>query len=166
MKFIQGIPRHQAVLFATCLDDAIEAENEVRLINAFVDSLSLEEYGFKLDQVENGRPAYHPATLLKLFIYGYLNRMRSSRQLEKECKRNIEVIWLVNSLQPDHNTIANFRKNNPKAIKKVFRATIAVAKHFALIGGNLLPEIVLNYVLRTARRITITRRKSSVTWLI
>lgn len=138
MKFIQGVPRHQAVLFATCLDDAIEADNEVRLIDVFVDSLKLADYGFKLDQVENGRPAYHPATLLKLFIYGYLNRIRSSRQLEKECKRNIEVIWLLHSLQPDHNTIANFRKNNPKAIKKVFRATVAVAKHFELIGGSLL----------------------------
>ena len=138
MKFIQGIPRSQAVLFATCLDDAIEADHEVRLIDAFVDSLKLAEYGFKLDHVENGRPAYHPATLLKLFIYGYLNRIRSSRQLEKECKRNIEVIWLISSLQPDHNTIANFRKDNPKAIKKVFRATVQVAKHFELIGGNLL----------------------------
>ena len=130
MKFIQGIPRHQAVLFATCLDDAIEADNEVRLIDVFVDSLKLEEFGFTLDQVENGRPAYHPATLLKLFIYGYLNRMRSSRQLEKECKRNIEVMWLMNSLQPDHNTIANFRKDNPKAIKKVFRATVAGSQTF------------------------------------
>jgi transposase len=138
MKFIQGIPRSQAVLFATCLDDAIEADHEVRLIDAFVDSLKLAEYGFKLDHVENGRPAYHPATLLKLFIYGYLNRIRSSRQLEKECKRNIEVIWLISSLQPDHNTIANFRKDNPKAIKKVFRATVQVAKHFELIGGSLL----------------------------
>ena len=138
MKFIQGIPRQQAVLFTTCLDDAIEAENEVRLIDVFVDSLKLADYGFTLDQVENGRPAYHPATLLKLFIYGYLNRMRSSRQLEKECKRNIEVMWLMNSLQPDHNTIANFRKDNPRAIKKVFRATVEVAKHFGLIGGSLL----------------------------
>ena len=138
MKFIQGTPRHQAVLFATCLDDAIEADNEVRLLDMFVDSLNLADYGFPLDQVENGRPAYHPATLLKLFIYGYLNRMRSSRQLEKECKRNIEVIWLLNSLQPDHNTLSNFRKNNPKAIKKVLRATVAMAKHFELIGGSLL----------------------------
>nr|WKN37245.1 IS1182 family transposase [Tunicatimonas sp. TK19036] len=138
MKFIQGTPRTQAVLFATCLDDAIEADNEVRLLDVFVDSLKLEEFGFRLNQVENGRPAYHPATLLKLFIYGYLNRIRSSRQLEKECKRNIEVIWLMSSLQPDHNTIANFRKDNPKAIKKVFRATVQVAKHFELIGGSLL----------------------------
>ena len=73
MKFIQGTPRTQAVLFATCLDDAIEADNEVRLLDGFVDSLKLEEFGFRLNQVENGRPAYHPATLLKLFIYGYLN---------------------------------------------------------------------------------------------
>ncbi len=138
MKFIQGVPRHQAVLFTTCLEDAIAADHEVRLLDAFVDSLQLVDYDFKLNQVENGRPAYHPATLLKLFIYGYLNRLRSSRQLEKECKRTIEVMWLMNSLQPDHNTISNFRKNNAKSIKKVFRATVQVAKHFKLIGGNLL----------------------------
>jgi transposase len=75
--------------------------------------------------------------LLRLFIYGYLNRIRSSRQLEKECKRNLELMWLMRELQPDHNTIANFRKNNPKAIKQVFRATVQLAKHFDLIGGTL-----------------------------
>ena len=74
--------------------------------------------------MENGRPAYHPTDLLNLFIDGYLNKVRSSRDLEKECKRNIEAIWLLKSLKPDHNTIANFRKDNPKAIKKVSRATV------------------------------------------
>jgi transposase len=79
--------------------------------------LNLSELGFKTQYEENGRPAYHPGALLRLFIYGYLNRIRSSRQLEKECKRNLELMWLMRELQPDHNTIANFRKNNPKAIK-------------------------------------------------
>jgi transposase len=88
--------------------------------------------------VENGRPAYHPSDLLKLYIYGYLNKVRSSRDLEKECKRNIEVMWLLNSLTPDHNTISNFRRDNPKAIKKVFRETVRIAQHFELIGGKLL----------------------------
>jgi transposase len=88
--------------------------------------------------VENGRPAYHPGDLLKLFIYGYMNKIRTTRDLEKECKRNIEVMWLMQCLQPDHNTIANFRKDNPKAIKKVFRATVQVARHFKLIGGRLV----------------------------
>jgi transposase len=138
MKFIQGQNRQQTYLFPVSLDDAVEAENEVRLIDVFVDSLKLEEYGFKSDYIENGRPAYHPSDLLRLFIYGYLNRIRSSRQLEKECKRNIEVIWLVKNLCPDHNTISNFRRDNPKAIKKVFRETVKIAQYFNLIGGTLL----------------------------
>ena len=138
MKFIQGQNREQTYLFPVSLDDAVEAENEVRLIDVFVESLKLDEFGFKTDFIENGRPAYHPADLLKLFIYGYLNRVRSSRQLEKECKRNIEVMWLLKNLCPDHNTISNFRRDNPKAIKKVFRETVKIAKHFNLIGGTLI----------------------------
>lgn len=120
------------------LNQAIAPENEVRLIEVFVNSLSFNELGFKTDFIENGRPAYHPSELLKLFIYGYLNRIRSSRQLEKECYRNLEVMWLLRSLAPDHNTIANFRKNNSKAIRKVFRQTVSLAQDFDLIGGVLL----------------------------
>lgn len=138
MKFIQGQNRDQTYLFPVSLNDAVDPENEVRLIDVFVDSLKLDEFGFKTEFIENGRPAYHPADLLKLFIYGYLNQVRSSRKLEKECKRNIEVIWLLKSLQPDHNTISNFRRDNPKAIKKVFRETVKIAKHFNLIGGTLI----------------------------
>ncbi|MFV5685980.1 transposase [Flavobacterium sp. GB2R13] len=103
-----------------------------------MDSLKLPDFGFTFDFVENGRPAYHPSDLLKLFIYGYLNRMRSSRTFEKECSRNIELIWLLKGLVPDHNTIANFRKDNPKAIARIFRATVKLASHFELIGGSLV----------------------------
>ena len=138
MKFINGTNRNQLPLFASSIDDAIAQDNEIRLIDLFVDSLKLSDFGFAFDFVENGRPAYHPSDLLKLFIYGYLNRMRSSRTLEKECSRNIELIWLLKSLVPDHNTIANFRKNNPKAIARVFRATVKLAAHFELIGGALV----------------------------
>lgn len=138
MKFIQGHDRRQTHLFPISLEQSIDANNEIRLIDLFVDSLTLNEYGFKSDFIENGRPAYHPSLLLKLYIYGYLNKMRSSRDLEKACKRNIEVMWLLKSLQPDHNTISNFRRDNPNAIKKVFRATVQVAKHFNLIGGKLI----------------------------
>ena len=138
MKFIQGQNRQQIYLFPVSLDDAVGTENEVRLIDVFVESLKLDEFGFKTEFIENGRPAYHPADLLKLYIYGYLNRLRSSRQLEKECKRNIEVMWLLKSLCPDHNTISNFRRDNPKAIKKVFRETVKIAKYFNLIGGTLV----------------------------
>lgn len=138
MKYIQGQNRSQTCLFPVSLDATIDLENEVRLIDLFVDSLKLNEYGFKVDFAENGRPAYHPSDLLKLYMYGYLNKVRSARDLEKESKRNIEVMWLLNRLTPDHNTISNFRRDNPNAIKKVFRETVRIAKHFNLIGGNLL----------------------------
>jgi transposase len=138
MRFIEGKNRKQSSLFPVSLEDAINQENEVRAVDVFVDSLDLQDMGFRVNFPEGGRPAYHPGVLLKLFIYGYLNRLRSSRNLERECKRNIELMWLLGQLSPDHNTIANFRKDNPKAIKKVFRATVALAKHFNLIGGKLI----------------------------
>ncbi len=138
MKYIQGQSRNQTSLFPVSLDQSISIDNEVRVIDLFVNNLPLKEFGFKADFVENGRPAYHPVDLLKLFIYGYLNKIRSSRDLEKECKRNIEVMWLLCNLHPDHNTISNFRRDNPKAIKKVFRATVEIAKNFELIGGKLI----------------------------
>lgn len=138
MKFIQGQNRNQINLFPVSLDESIDQENEVRIIDLFVESLPVKDYGFRTDFQENGRPAYHPSDLLKLFIYGYMNKVRSSRELEKECCRNIEVMWLLKSLRPDHNTISNFRRDNPKAIKKVFRATVQIAKHFDLIGGKLI----------------------------
>jgi transposase len=120
------------------MDESIDKDHEIRFIDLFVDSLDIEKMGFSVQAQENGRPAYHPKDLLKLFIYGYLNRVRSSRELEKESKRNIEVMWLLKGLTPDHNTISNFRKDNPKAIKKVFRSTVEIAKHFELIGGKLI----------------------------
>ena len=138
MKYIQGQNREQTYLFPVSLDDAISPEHEIRLIDVFVDSLKLEDFGFNVSHEENGRPAYHPGELLKLYIYGYLNKIRSSRGLEKECNRNIEVMWLLKNLRPDHNTISNFRKNNPKSIKKIFRETVKIAKHFNLIGGTLI----------------------------
>jgi transposase len=138
MKFIQGHNRNQIHLFPVSLDESIDPDNEVRIIDLFVESLSIKDYGFRTDFVENGRPAYHPTDLLKLFIYGYLNKVRSARDLEKECRRNIEVMWLLKCLKPDHNTISNFRRDNPKAIKKVFRVTVQIAKHFNLIGGKLI----------------------------
>lgn len=136
MKFITEKDRNQTEFF--CLEQAIAQDHEVRLIDLFVASIKLADFGFDMQFIDNGRPAYHPSELLRLFIYGYLNRIRFSRQLEKECKRNIELMWLMKGLAPDHNTIANFRKNNPKTIRKVFHATVALAKNFNLIGGKLL----------------------------
>ncbi len=136
MKFIKGKDRNQTEFF--CLEQAVGQDNEVRLIDLFVSAINMEDYGFGMDFIDNGRPAYHPAELLRLFIYGYLNRIRSSRQLERECQRNIELMWLMKGLVPDHNTIANFRKNNPKAIRRIFQATVSMAKNFDLIGAKLL----------------------------
>jgi transposase len=114
MKFITGKDRNETEFF--CLEHVISQDNEVRLIDLFVASIKLVDFGFNMQFIDNGRPAYHPSELLRLFFYGYLNRIRSSRQLEKECKRNIELMWLMKGLAPDHNTIANFRKNNPKCV--------------------------------------------------
>ena len=138
MKYQQGQDREQLHIFPVSMEAAISHDNEVRMIELFVENLDMETLGFKVDHIENGRPAYHPKDLLKLYLYGYMNRIRSSRELEKETRRNIEVMWLLKGLRPDHNTISNFRRDNPNAIKKVFRATVALAKHFNLIGGKLL----------------------------
>ena len=138
MKFISGKDRKQTCLFPISLEDSIDQDNSVRAIDQFVDHLDLPTLGFRQDFTENGPPAYHPSVLLKLYIYGYMNRARSSRQLEKECRRNIEVMWLLESLAPDHNTISNFRKDNPKAIKRVFFATVQIARNFGLIGATLI----------------------------
>lgn len=138
MNFIQGSNRRQALLFQESLDQIVDQENEVRLIDLFVESINLEDFQFKVRLHSEGRPPYNPKDLLKLYIYGYLNGMRSSRVLEKECKRNVEVMWLMKQLVPDHNTISNFRRDNPKAIRKVFRHTVSLAKQFDLIGGKLI----------------------------
>ncbi len=137
MEFIQGESRNQIQLFPSSIDEMISEDNTVRAIDIFVNSLNLETLDFTL-RLKEGRPPYNPADLLKLFIYGYMNRMRSSRQLEKECYRNIELIWLLKSLKPDHNTIARFRKDNDKAIKKVFHQTVTIARNFSLIGALLI----------------------------
>jgi len=138
MQYIKGTDRTQAVLFPQSLDEIIDADNEVRIIDLFVESIDLAGFCFHVKSSSEGRPPYHPKDLLKLYVYGYLNSIRSSRALEKECKRNIEVMWLLQQLVPDHNTISNFRRDNEKAIRKVFRHTVSIAKQFDLIGGRLI----------------------------
>ena len=139
MDYIQGKPRSQIVLIESSLEEKIEQDNPVRIIDAFINSCKLEEFGFThAKHAPEGRPPYHPGDLLKLYIYGYLNRIRSSRLLERECKRNLEVMWLLNELTPDHNTIANFRRDNPKAIKLVFRKMVTLCKRLDLIGGKVI----------------------------
>jgi transposase len=119
-RFVEGIGRGQATLFPECLEDWIDEDNPVRVIDVFVDKLDLSRVGFDGVAPEaTGRPSYHPAVLLKLYIYGYLNRVQSSRRLEREAGRNVEVMWLTSRLVPDHKTIADFRKDSGPAIKQV-----------------------------------------------
>ena len=119
-RFVEGMDRGQSTLFPECLEEWIGEDNPVRVIDVFVDGLSLGELGFSGAAPEiTGRPSYHPSVLLKLYIYGYLNRVQSSRRLEREAGRNVEVLWLTGRLVPDHKTIADFRKDNGPAIRKV-----------------------------------------------
>ena len=112
-RFMQGADRGQSTLLPECLDDWVEESNPVRAVDAFVNALDLGQLGFRdVEPAATGRPGYHPAPLLKLYIYGYLNRIQSSRRLEREAGRNLEVIWLLQQLSPDDKTIADFRKDN------------------------------------------------------
>ena len=118
-RFVEGVDRGQATLFPEFLDDWIDKDNPVRVIDAFVDAFELAELGFEgTEPAESGRPSYHPSALLKLYIYGYLNRVQSSRRLEREAGRNVEMMWLLGRLVPDHKTIADFRKDNGRAIRR------------------------------------------------
>ncbi|MHA1565921.1 MAG: transposase, partial [Alphaproteobacteria bacterium] len=119
-RFVEGVDRGQATLFPECLQDWISEDNPVRVNDIFVDELGLGGLGFSgVDPKATGRPSYHPSVLLKLYIYGYLNRVQSSRRLEREAGRNVEVMWLTGRLVPDHKTIADFRKDNGAAIRQV-----------------------------------------------
>ena len=134
-----GSDRNQLLLLPPTLDEYIGEDNPVKVIDVFVNSLDLKKTGFKNSiPLEKGCPPYNPGDLLKLYLYGYLNRIRSSRKLEKECTRNIEVIWLLNQLRPRYRTIAYFRSHNLKAIKSVFRQFVVMMKKWDLIAGDLL----------------------------
>ena len=130
--FIEGEDRHQATLFPERLDDYIAEDSAVRVIDVFVDDLDLSGLGFKTTAEATGRPGYHPATLLKLFIYGYLNRVHSSRRLEREAQRNVELMWLTGRLAPDFKTIADFRKDNGEAIRLVCREFVMLCRKLEL----------------------------------
>ena len=124
-RFIEGADRSQSTLFPEHLEDWIDENNPVRVVDVFVEELDLGELGFeRAEPASTGRPGYHPSCLLKLYIYGYLNRVQSSRRLEREAGRNVEVMWLTGRLVPDHKTIADFRKDNGPAIKKVCARSI------------------------------------------
>jgi len=134
-RFFEGAERGQSTLFHESLEDWIGEDNPVRVIDVFVDELDLAELGFNgVDPEATGRPSYHPSVLLKLYIYGYLNRVQSSRRLEREAGRNVEVMWLTGRLVPDHKTIADFRKDNGRAIRKVCTHFIALCREMSLLS--------------------------------
>ena len=137
MEYISGIDRNQC--WISSLEDAIDENNPIRFIDAYVSRLDISEMGFEHSEPqETGRPPYAPRDMLRLYLYGYFNRVRSSRNLEKECYRNIEVMWLLNGLRPDHKTIARFRQNNPKALKNVFRDFVRLCVGLGLYGKELI----------------------------
>lgn len=139
MPHIQGRDRHSEVQFPPILDDYIDAENPVRFLDAFVDQLDLAALGFgRVEAAVEGRPGYHPSDLLKLYLYGYLNRIRSSRALERETHRNVELMWLLKRLRPDHKTIADFRKVHSDALRGVCREFTQLCKELELFGGELI----------------------------
>jgi transposase len=134
--FVEGTDRGQTTLFPARLDDYVSEDNPVRAVDVFVDSLDLDRLGFiRVQPLDLGRPGYDPRMMLKLYIYGYLNRVPSSRRLERECQRNIEVVWLTGQLTPDFKTIADFRKDNGKAIREVCRAFVALCRKLDLLSA-------------------------------
>src|SRR6201989_898304 len=134
-RFVEGLDRGQTPLFPASLDEYVTEDNPVRAVDVFVDTLDLDKLGFVgVQPLETGRPSYHPGIMLKLYIYGYLNRVPSSRRLERECQRNIELIWLTGQLAPDFKTIADFRKDNGKAIQEVCRTFVALCRELDLLS--------------------------------
>ena len=133
-RFVEGTDRGQSTLFPECLEDWIDENNPVRVIDVFVGELDLAALGFDGVAPEvTGRPAYHPSALLKLYVYGYLNRVQSSRRLEREALRNVEVMWLTGRLVPDHKTIADFRKDNGRAIRQVCARFVELCRSMGLL---------------------------------
>ena len=138
-RFIEGEDRSQVTLLPECLDDYIAEDNPVRVVDAYVEELDLQELGFEgAEPALTGRPAYHPAVLLKIYIYGYLNRIQSSRRLEREAQRNVELMWLTGRLAPDFKTIADFRRDNGAGIRNVCRRFIELCRDLKLFSEALV----------------------------
>ena len=134
-RFVEGAGRRQVTLLPPCLDDYVAEDNPVRVVEAFIDELDLGALGFEGVVPEaTGRPSYHPSTMLKLYLYGYLNRIQSSRRLEREAGRNLELMWLTGRLAPDFKTIADFRKDNGPAIRATCRRFVLLCRELDLFS--------------------------------
>ena len=136
-RFIEGQDRAQASILPASLEDYVDADNTARVIEAFVEALDLSALDFAVQPAATGRPSYHPAMMLKLYIYGYLNRIQSSRRLERECRRNVELMWLTGRLAPDFKTIADFRRNNGAAICAACAQFIVICRDIGLFTRPL-----------------------------
>ena len=158
-RFIEGADRNQATLFPERLDDYVGADNPVRAIDAFVDALNLRAWGFDVVPEATGRPGYHPSTMLKIYVYGYLNQVQSSRRLERECGRNVELIWLTGSLKPDFKTIADFRRDNGPAIRNVCRQFVALCRDINLLNNDSVAIDGSKFKAVNAKAKNFTREK-------
>src|SRR5512137_409507 len=138
-RFVEGEDRTQITLFPECLDDYIAEDNPVRVIDVFIDALDLTGLGFDgMAPAVTGRPAYHPAVLLKIYVYGYLNRLQSSRRLERETQRNVELMWLTGRLTPDFKTIADFRRDNGKGIRQACSQFVTICRKLKLLADGVV----------------------------
>jgi transposase len=135
--FIEGENRDQATLFPERIDDYVEESSVVRVFDVFIDRLDISGLGFKATPADTGRPGYHPQTLLKIYVYGYLNQIHSSRRLEREAQRNVELMWLTGRLSPDFKTIADFRKDHGEAIRLVCREFVMLCRKLNLISNTV-----------------------------
>lgn len=158
-RFIEGLDRSQTTFLPDSIDDYVDKENPVRAVDGFVDMLDLAALGFDVAPEATGRPGYHPATMLKLYVYGYLNQVQSSRRLERECARNLELIWLMGRLKPDFKTIADFRRDNGPAIRKVCRQFVALCRDIDLLDASLVAIDGSKFKAVNAKAKNYTREK-------
>ena len=162
MNHVTGIPRLQMQL--SSLEDSIDQENPVRFIDAFVEQLDLVKLGFEVKTLkEEGRPSFESSVLLKIYLYGYLNGLRSSRRLESECCRNIELQWLTLGLRPNYHTISDFRKNNPIPLKNVFKLFVSFLKDIDLISGQVVAIDGTKSRAHNSKKIITIKRRSTDT---
>ena len=161
-RFVEGADRGQSTLLPECLDDWVDDENPVRAIDAFVDALDLRSLGFDgIDPAATGRPSFHPSVLLKLYIYGYLNRVQSSRRLEREAGRNLELLWLLGRLVPDHKTIADFRKETASVYARSAHASWSCAASWDCSRRRASPSTALSSRRSTIATVTSRRARWS-----
>lgn len=157
--FIEGLDRGQAMLLPECLDDYVSEDNPVRVVDAFIDMLDLATLGFETVPEATGRPGYHPGVMLRIYVFGYLNQVQSSRRLERECGRNLELIWLTGRLQPDFKTIADFRKDNGPSIRKVCQQFVVFCRDISLLDSRVVAIDGSRFKASNSKAKNFTREK-------